>query len=99
MCTFFFLVSPSSFLPSVPPQSRVLTVFLTSPLYLLSIGFAVYSFEGSLIRAFRRLQELLRQMAQAAKAIGNTELEEKFGKSSEMLERPGTVVFSQSLYL
>lgn len=35
-------------------------------------------FEGSLIRAFRRLQELIRQMAMAAKAIGNTELEDKF---------------------
>ncbi|KAL7411383.1 antiviral helicase [Mrakia frigida] len=56
-------------------------------------------FEGSLIRAFRRLQELLRQMAQAAKAIGNVELEELFVKSSEMLERPNTVVFNPSLYL
>lgn len=37
-------------------------------------------FEGSLIRTFRRLQELIRQMAMAAKAIGNSELEEKFLK-------------------
>ena len=35
-------------------------------------------FEGSLIRAFRRLEELLRQMGAAAKAIGNVELENKF---------------------
>ncbi|CDZ97689.1 antiviral helicase [Phaffia rhodozyma] len=56
-------------------------------------------FEGSLIRAFRRLQELLRQMAQAAKAIGNTELEDKFMKSLELLERPNSVVFNPSLYL
>jgi ATP-dependent RNA helicase DOB1 len=54
------------------------------------------AFEGSLIRAFRRLQELIRQMGQAAKAIGNTELEEKFAKSLEMLERPNTVVFNPS---
>ncbi|KAK4684130.1 ATP-dependent RNA helicase DOB1, partial [Tremellales sp. Uapishka_1] len=54
-------------------------------------------FEGSIIRCFRRLQELLRQMAQAAHAIGNTELEEKFNKSLEMLERPNTVVFNPSL--
>ncbi|QRW07322.1 ATP-dependent RNA helicase DOB1 [Ceratobasidium sp. AG-Ba] len=38
-------------------------------------------FEGSLIRVFRRLQELIRQMTQAAHAIGNTELEEKFTKA------------------
>ncbi|KAJ8689869.1 ATP-dependent RNA helicase mtr4 [Pleurotus ostreatus] len=56
-------------------------------------------FEGSLIRVFRRLGELLRQMAQAAKVIGNNELKEKFEKSSEMLERPNSVIFCSSLYL
>jgi len=34
-------------------------------------------FEGSVIRVFRRLQELLRQMVQASKAIGNDELADK----------------------
>ncbi|EJD37648.1 antiviral helicase [Auricularia subglabra TFB-10046 SS5] len=57
------------------------------------------TFEGSLIRVFRRLQELLRQMTAAARAIGNEELEEKFKKSSEMLERPNSVIFCSSLYL
>ncbi|KAF8316179.1 antiviral helicase [Clavulina sp. PMI_390] len=56
-------------------------------------------FEGSLIRVFRRLQELIRQMTMAAKAIGNSELEEKFKRSSEMLERPNSVIFCSSLYL
>ncbi|KAG7095237.1 ATP-dependent RNA helicase mtr4 [Marasmius oreades] len=56
-------------------------------------------FEGSLIRVFRRLGELLRQMAMAAKVIGNTELQEKFEKTSEMLERPNSVIFCSSLYL
>ncbi|KAF9004640.1 rRNA-processing arch domain-containing protein [Cyathus striatus] len=56
-------------------------------------------FEGSIIRVFRRLGELLRQMAQAATVIGNTELKEKFVKSSEMLERPNSVIFCSSLYL
>jgi len=56
-------------------------------------------FEGSLIRVFRRLGELLRQMAAAAKVIGNTELQEKFEKSSEMLERANSVIFCSSLYL
>uniref|UniRef100_A0A4W3K7T2 Exosome RNA helicase MTR4 n=1 Tax=Callorhinchus milii TaxID=7868 RepID=A0A4W3K7T2_CALMI len=37
-------------------------------------------FEGSIIRCMRRLEELLRQMCQAAKAIGNTELENKFSE-------------------
>ena len=56
-------------------------------------------FEGSLIRVFRRLQELIRQMAQAAKVIGNVELKQKFEKTSEMLERPNSVIFTSSLYL
>ncbi|KZW01328.1 antiviral helicase [Exidia glandulosa HHB12029] len=56
-------------------------------------------FEGSLIRVFRRLQELLRQMTAAARAIGNDELENKFKKASEMLERPNSVIFCSSLYL
>ncbi|KAI9438519.1 rRNA-processing arch domain-containing protein [Lactarius indigo] len=56
-------------------------------------------FEGSLIRVFRRLQELIRQMAQAAKVIGNVELKQKFEKTSEMLERQNSVIFASSLYL
>eukprot|EP00124_Ichthyophonus_hoferi_P004650 Ihof_evm3s539 gene=Ihof_evmTU3s539 len=35
-------------------------------------------FEGSIIRAIRREEELLRQLVQASKAIGNTDLELKF---------------------
>jgi ATP-dependent RNA helicase DOB1 len=56
-------------------------------------------FEGNLIRVFRRLQELIRQMTQAAKVIGNVELQQKFEKTSEMLERPNSVIFTSSLYL
>lgn len=37
-------------------------------------------YPGSIIRCMRRLEELLRQMCQAAKAIGNTELENKFAE-------------------
>uniref|UniRef100_A0A3P8NDU1 Exosome RNA helicase MTR4 n=1 Tax=Astatotilapia calliptera TaxID=8154 RepID=A0A3P8NDU1_ASTCA len=37
-------------------------------------------FEGSIIRCMRRLEEVLRQMCSASKAIGNTELENKFAE-------------------
>ena len=76
---------------TVPPSS--LLVNLRHPLQLTD------QFEGSLIRVFRRLQELIRQMAQAAKVIGNVELQQKFEKTSEMLERPNSVIFTSSLYL
>jgi ATP-dependent RNA helicase DOB1 len=40
----------------------------------------MYVISGSIIRCMRRLEETLRQMCQASKAIGNTELENKFAE-------------------
>eukprot|EP00299_Pterocystis_sp_00344_P019548 c9683_g2_i1.p1 GENE.c9683_g2_i1~~c9683_g2_i1.p1 ORF type:complete len:1032 (-),score=263.71 c9683_g2_i1:80-3130(-) len=54
-------------------------------------------FEGNIIRVMRRLEELLRQVAAAAKAIGNVDLESKFAKGIELLRRD--IVFASSLYL
>lgn len=54
-------------------------------------------FEGSLIRLFRRLEELLRQMMEAARIIGNSNLEEKMKKGMEMIKRD--LVSAASLYL
>ncbi|KAL7647877.1 UNVERIFIED_CONTAM: hypothetical protein RMT77_001487 [Armadillidium vulgare] len=53
-------------------------------------------FEGSIIRAIRRLEELLRQMIQASKAIG-IDLEMKFAEGIRLLKRD--IVFAASLYL
>lgn len=53
-------------------------------------------FEGSIIRAMRRLEELLRQMVQASKAIG-IDLENKFSEGIKLLKRD--IVFAASLYL
>jgi len=54
-------------------------------------------FEGSLIRSIRRLEELLRQMQSAAKAIGDSELERKFKAARGLLKRD--IVFAASLYI
>ncbi|XP_014877788.1 exosome RNA helicase MTR4 [Poecilia latipinna] len=54
-------------------------------------------FEGSIIRCMRRLEEVLRQMCSAAKAIGNTELENKFSEGITKIKRD--IVFAASLYL
>lgn len=54
-------------------------------------------FEGSIIRALRRLDELLRQLAQAARSIGNSELENKFNEGMMKIRRD--IVFANSLYL
>ncbi|KAK2987010.1 hypothetical protein RJ640_024908 [Escallonia rubra] len=54
-------------------------------------------FEGSLIRAIRRLEEVLQQLIQAAKSIGETELEAKLEDAVSKIKRD--IVFAASLYL
>ncbi|KAJ3672631.1 hypothetical protein LUZ60_007352 [Juncus effusus] len=54
-------------------------------------------FEGSLIRAIRRLEEVLQQLITAAKSIGEKEMEEKFEEAVVKIKRD--IVFAASLYL
>ncbi len=54
-------------------------------------------YEGSLIRLFRRLEELLRQMAQSAKVMGSEDLQQKFEMALSKVKRD--IVAAQSLYL
>jgi ATP-dependent RNA helicase DOB1 len=54
-------------------------------------------FLGSIIRCMRRLEEALRQCVQAAKTIGNAELEAKFAEGIRLIKRD--IVFAASLYL
>lgn len=55
------------------------------------------AYEGSIIRCMRRLEELLRQMCQASRVIGNTELENKFSEAISYIKRD--IVFAGSLYI
>ncbi|KAF6176653.1 hypothetical protein GIB67_034515 [Kingdonia uniflora] len=54
-------------------------------------------FEGSLIRAIRRLEEVLQQLIMAAKSIGETDLVSKFEEAVSKIKRD--IVFAASLYL
>ncbi|XP_064952831.1 DExH-box ATP-dependent RNA helicase DExH9-like isoform X1 [Musa acuminata AAA Group] len=54
-------------------------------------------FEGSLIRAIKRLEEVLQQLILAAKSIGEIELESKFEEAVTKIKRD--IVFAASLYL
>lgn len=54
-------------------------------------------FEGSIVRVIRRLEELTRQLGDAAKAIGDESLEAKFKDASAKMRRD--VIFAASLYL
>lgn len=54
-------------------------------------------FEGNVIRVIRRLDELVRQLGDAAKHIANKELMDKFEQCSTAMRRD--IVFAASLYL
>lgn len=54
-------------------------------------------FEGSIIRMFKRLEELLRQLSNAAAVIGNNELVNLFTQGIFLIKRD--IVFANSLYL
>eukprot|EP01083_Nonionella_stella_P263528 895114_1 len=54
-------------------------------------------FEGSIVRHLRRLHELVLNLVEAAKEIGNSELEEKFTDAITAMKRG--IVFAASLYL
>ncbi|KAL3145466.1 hypothetical protein ABBQ32_003293 [Trebouxia sp. C0010 RCD-2024] len=54
-------------------------------------------FEGSLVRAIRRIEEVLRQLSSAAQVIGEGDLEDLFEKSKEKIKRD--IIFAASLYL
>ena len=49
------------------------------------------------MRAVRRLEELLRQLAEALKGVGELVLAEKFSTAGERIKRD--IVFAASLYL
>ena len=54
------------------------------------------TYEGSIIRALHRLEELLRQIVDAAKVVGNEDLEARCQAARKLLIRD--VVFAASLY-
>ncbi len=54
-------------------------------------------FEGSIIRAMRRLNELIMQLHSAAVAIGDEKLADKFQKAAQSIQRG--IIFAASLYV
>jgi ATP-dependent RNA helicase DOB1 len=54
-------------------------------------------YEGTIIRCFRRLEELLEQIINASKTIGNSTMSDIFTEGAKSLKRD--IVFASSLYL
>jgi len=63
--------------------------------YEIMNGCSLY--EGSVVRVIRRLEELIRELATAAKGIGNQELANKLMEGRAKLKRG--IIFTASLYL
>jgi ATP-dependent RNA helicase DOB1 len=59
-------------------------------------GHFPHRYEGSIIRTLHRLEELLRQVVDAARVVGNEELEGRCTEARKLLVRD--VVFAASLY-
>jgi ATP-dependent RNA helicase DOB1 len=55
------------------------------------------TYEGSIIRCFRRLEELLKELSNCARVMDNVDLQTKFNQASEKLKRG--IVFAASLYI
>ncbi len=53
--------------------------------------------QGSLVRAVRRLEELLRQLKEALDGVGETLLAARFEEASTRMRRD--IIFAASLYL
>ena len=62
-------------------------------LWLMS-GFTV---QGSLVRAVRRIEEVLRQLSSAAEVIGEVDLVHLFEQCRDKIKRD--IIFAASLYL
>lgn len=53
--------------------------------------------QGSVVRAIRRLEELLRQLTDAMKSVGDIELADHFASAGQCVRRD--IIFAASLYL
>merc|ERR1719433_1650901 len=55
------------------------------------------AFEGNIVRMLRRIEELLRQLVEAVKTIGNDPLADKFAQGEKLIKRG--IAFAASLYI
>ena len=55
------------------------------------------TYEGTLVRCLRALDELLKQLGEAAAAVGDTALQARFGECAVAVHRG--IAFANSLYL
>lgn len=90
-------VTPETYLNQFSYQMMDIVKMWMSGFTFIEICESTSIFEGSIIRTFKRLEELLRQLVNAAMVIGNNDLVELFGQGIYLIKRD--IVFTNSLYL
>uniref|UniRef100_A0A5K3FPS9 Helicase C-terminal domain-containing protein n=1 Tax=Mesocestoides corti TaxID=53468 RepID=A0A5K3FPS9_MESCO len=90
-------LDPDVYVDSFKPHLMDLVLSWANGASFSSICAGTDLFEGTIIRCLRLLEELLRQMTNAARTIGNSALEAKFNEAIEKIKRD--IVFAASLYL
>lgn len=91
-CQYIGLICP----PSLPQLMEIVLKWMNGCKFA-DLGISEDLFEGSVVRAIRRLEELLRQLACATKSIGEQDLERRFVQCLPKMRRG--IIFSASLYL
>lgn len=63
----------------------------------ISFSRSLCTLQGSVVRAIRRVEELLQQLIVAMRSVGDLELAEHFETASKAIRRD--IIFAASLYL
>mmetsp|Transcript_15159 Transcript_15159/g.20006 ORF Transcript_15159/g.20006 Transcript_15159/m.20006 type:complete len:1017 (+) Transcript_15159:58-3108(+) len=90
-------MDPDEYADSFLPDMMEVTYAWCQGMKFIEVMKLTDIFEGSIIRALRRLEEFMRQLANAAHAIGSMQLKEKFEEGGNLIRRD--IVFAASLYL
>nr|CDS34471.2 superkiller viralicidic activity 2 2 [Hymenolepis microstoma] len=90
-------IDPDTFVESFKPYGMDIVLKWAQGVDFASLCSKTDLFEGTIIRGIRLLEELLRQMINAARTIGNNSLIAKFTEAIEKIKRD--IVFAASLYL
>ncbi|KPI88551.1 putative ATP-dependent RNA helicase [Leptomonas seymouri] len=93
------LMQESSSVEKVLPSLMEVTYLWAKGAKFVDLVSKTNAYEGEIVRMMRRLEEMLRQLASAARspAIGSIELHDKFLKGIQLIKRD--IVFASSLYL
>ena len=78
-------LDPEEYVAGFKPDMMVIVHAWVSGAKFVEICAMTKEFEGTIIRVIRRLEELTRQLADAAKAIGDSALEAKFKEASSKI--------------